>query len=248
MAAWALWELGYPDQALRRTHEALSLARELSQPLTTALALSFAAFVHYHRGESAAALEKIEAMATLTEALGLPAWADQAASFLAVLRLEQGGDAGSLAPRQGRLTLPTTVRWASWRQIFSLALLAGAYGRAGQSEAGLEALSEAWGLAGGNPEWFYAPELHRLKGELLLTRGTEARGEAEACFRRAIEIARARQARSLELRAVMSLSRLLARLGQRDDAREMLAEIYRWFTEGFDTKDLREAKALLDEL
>ena len=244
-AAWTLWELGYPDQALGRSQEALSLARDLSQPLTTVLALSFAVFVRYHRGESAAAVEKAEAMLTLAETQGLSVWVEHSAMLLAALRVEQGrGDEG-VAPRQGGSTPKGTVRW---REMLALCLLAGAYAKAGHVERGLEVFSQAWALADGDPKGFYAPELHRLRGELTLAQGARASGAAEACFHRAIELARARQAKSLELRAATSLGGLLAREGRRDEARRLLAETYGWFTEGFDTRDLKAAKTLLDEL
>ena len=97
-------------------------------------------------------------------------------------------------------------------------------------------------------ERWYEPELYRLKGELLLAHAMGHDTEAETCFRQALDIARRQQAKSWELRAALSLSRLWQRQGKRDEARELLAEVYGWFTEGFDTADLQEAKALLEEL
>jgi predicted ATPase len=133
-------------------------------------------------------------------------------------------------------------------------LLAEAYGKGGQVEEGLTVLAEALALVPKTDERFYEAELYRLKGELTLqqagVRGpeSEVQQEAEACFHQAIEIARRQQAKSLELRAVMSLSRLWHQQGKQREAYRMLSEIYGWFTEGFDTKDLQEAKALLEEL
>ncbi len=140
-----------------------------------------------------------------------------------------------------------------WRPHF-LALLAEAYGSAGQTEAGLKTLAEALAMVDRTQERAYEAELYRLKGELtLLQPSREAedvggRDEAKACFLKAIAIARQQSARSLELRAVMALSRLWWQQGKPGDSRQMLAETYGWFTEGFDTADLQEAKALLDEL
>jgi predicted ATPase len=125
-------------------------------------------------------------------------------------------------------------------------MLAEMYGKAGQVEEELVMLEEALTAAHNSGERYYEAELYRLKGASLLVQRMEA--EAEACFRYAIEVARRQQAKSLELRAVMSLGRLLQKQGKRDVARQMLAEIYGWFSEGFDTADLKEAKALLDEL
>ena len=135
---------------------------------------------------------------------------------------------------------------------YYLALLAEAYGKAGQAEEGLLVLTEALALVNKTGERYYEAELYRLKGELTLqseSQSLESRTrEAGACFLKAIEIARKQQAKSLELRAVMSLVRLWQQQGKQKEAHEMLAAVYNWFTEGFDTKDLQEAKALLDEL
>jgi adenylate cyclase len=128
-----------------------------------------------------------------------------------------------------------------------LALLAEAYGTMGQPEAGLTMLAEALTLVDKTGERWYEPELYRLKGTLLL-QSVANHGEAQTCFHHALNVTRAQQARSLELRAATSLSRLWQQQGKRAEAYQLLAEIYSWFTEGFDTTDLREAKALLDEL
>ena len=131
-----------------------------------------------------------------------------------------------------------------WRITFLL-LLADAYGRGGKADEGLAILAEALGGVEKTGICFYEPEMHRLKGELLLARAPEHPTDAEACFRQAIALARRQGANSWELRAVLSLSRLYHQQGKKEEARPMLAEIYGWFTEGFDTADLQEAKALL---
>ncbi len=133
-------------------------------------------------------------------------------------------------------------------QPYWLALLAETFGKVGQTEEGLTVLTEALAVVRKNAERFYEVELHRLKGELLLALSDENQYEAESCFRQAIDVARWQSAKSWELRAVMSLSRLWQKQGKREEARQMLSEIYGWFTEGFDTRDLKEAKALLKEL
>jgi predicted ATPase len=129
-----------------------------------------------------------------------------------------------------------------------LALLAEAYGKVGQAEAGLTTVAEALAILDKSDERMWEAELHRLKGELLLQQMASHAPQAEACFRQALAVARRQQAKSWELRAAMSLSRLWQRQGKRGEARELLAPIYDWFTEGFDTADLQEAKALLDAL
>jgi predicted ATPase len=144
---------------------------------------------------------------------------------------------------------------AAWRALGGeimrpclLALLAEAYGKTWQSEEALAVLAEALALADKSGERHYQAELHRLQGEFLLASPTENQSEAEACFCQAIAIARRQSAKSLELRAVMSLSRLYQKQGKQAEARPMLAEIYGWFTEGFDTPDLVDAAAQLNSL
>jgi predicted ATPase len=141
---------------------------------------------------------------------------------------------------------------AGLAKSYYLALLAEAYGKAGQAKEGLATLAEARTVMDTGGERFYEAELYRLKGELTLQSSSQRLAsrvkEAAACFQKAIDIARQQQAKSLELRAVMSLSRLWQQQGKQNEAHKLLAEIYGWFTEGFDTKDLQEAKALLDEL
>jgi predicted ATPase len=127
------------------------------------------------------------------------------------------------------------------------ALLAEVYGQVGQPEMGLDLLAETLPLIDRVGERCWAAELYRLKGELLLQAVADAR-QAEACFHLALDVARRQQARAWELRAAMSLSRLWQGQGKRDEAREFLAEVYGWFTEGFETVDLQEAKALLEAL
>jgi predicted ATPase len=178
---------------------------------------------------------------------------------------EQGQVEGGITQiRQGLATRQAIG--AGIYQSYFLALLAEAYGKAGKVEDGLTALVEALTVVDNSGERFYEAELYRLKGELSLqskqvktSQGKSAvtnpqsptpspQAEAEACFHKAIEIARRQQAKSLELRAVMSLARLWQQQGKKEGACQMLAEIYGWFTEGFETKDLQEAKVLLEEL
>ena len=131
---------------------------------------------------------------------------------------------------------------------YSLALLAEAHGTMGQPEAGLAALTEALTLVDTTGERWYEPELYRLKGELLLQQSSDNHTEAEACFLHALDIARHQEAKSFELRTATSLARLWQSQGKRDEARQLLGDVYGWFTEGFDTADLKDAKGLLDEL
>jgi predicted ATPase len=141
---------------------------------------------------------------------------------------------------------------AAWRatgaavfQPYGLALLAEASAQVGQTEERLTRLAEALAVTNDTGERRWEAELYRLQGELLLARAAEQHTEAETCFRQALDVARQQQAKTWELRAAMSLSRLWQRQGKRAEARALLAEVYGWFTEGFNTADLQEAKALL---
>ncbi len=131
---------------------------------------------------------------------------------------------------------------------YFLALLAEVYGTTGQPETGLALLTEALTLVDTTGERLYEPELYRLKGVLLLQQSSDNQAEAETCFHHALDIARNQQAKSFELRAATSLARLWQQHGKRQEAHDLLAPVYGWFTEGFDTADLQSAKALLDEL
>jgi predicted ATPase len=245
--AWPLWQLGYPDQALRRSNEAITLAQELSHPLSLAAALDYAAMLHYSRWERHATQERAEAGMALASEKGFP-------QFLTVgmmmrgwaLAMQGQGEEGIAQLRQGLAAY--RAAGAEVARSRDLALLAEAYGKVGQTEAGLTMLAEALAVVDQTGERFWEAELHRLKGELLLVLSTDKTTEAEACFLQALDIARRQQAKSLELRAATSLSRLWQQQGKRAEACALLTPIYGWFTEGFDTPDLREAKALLEEL
>ena len=161
-------------------------------------------------------------------------------------RAMQGHEEEGIAHiRQGLGAFQATAANA---QPYYLALLAEAYGTSGESTAGLGVLAEALVAVDQTGARVWEAELHRLKGELLLQHVTGGSDEAEACFQQALDMARCQQAKSRELRAAMSLSRLWQQQGKLQEAHDLLAEVYGWFTEGFDTADLQEAKALLKEL
>jgi predicted ATPase/class 3 adenylate cyclase len=247
-AAWALWQLGYPDQALQRSDEARALAKELSHPLSLAIALHFTATVHQFRREAQAAQEWARAATVLSREQGLPFWDGSGTIMWGWALAAQGQVEDGIAKlHQGLVTFRATgaeVQQPSW-----LALLAEANGWAGRAAPGLDAVAEALAIMDKTGERYYEAELYRLQGELLLQedKGQKAL-EAEASFLQALEVARRQQAKSWELRAAMSLSRLWQRQGKHQEAYDLLAPIYGWFTEGFDTADLQEAKALLEEL
>jgi predicted ATPase len=246
--AWALWFLGYPDQALKRSQEALALAQELDHPFTLAFAQCIAGVLfHQLRREGQAAQEQSVALRRLSIEKGFVLFQAEGTIHRGWVQTEEGRVKEGIAQmRQGLAAFQATG--AGLQRSRLLAWLAKGYGKAGQAEQGLSVLAEALALVEKIGERYYEAELYRLKGELLLMQGDEAESEAEASFHKAIEVARRQQAKSWELRATVSLCRLWQKQGRGDEAQQILAEIYTWFTEGFDTPDLQEAKALLEEL
>jgi predicted ATPase len=252
-AAWTLWLLGYPDQAYQRNNEALALAQEVSHPYSLAFALAWAAEFHHFCREEQAGQGRAEAVVALSAEQGFPGTL-AIGTILRGWALAARGQAeeGSAQMRQGLAAY--RAAWAEVHRPYFLGLLAEVCGKVGQLEEGFTALTEALAAVNKTEERIWEAELYRLKGELTLAQSSvlslasSVQQEAEACFLKAIEIARHQSAKSLELRATVSLSRLWQHKGKKAEARQMLAEVYNWFTEGFDTKDLQEAKALLDHL
>jgi predicted ATPase len=245
--ALTLWRLGYSDQGWVRNDEALVLAQQSTHPFSLGFAWSCAAWLHKLRREERAAQERAEAAISLATEQGFPYWRAHSSIHRGWALAQQGQAQQGIEQIHQGLTAWQATGAEGMRPYF-LALLAEAYGTIGQPGAGLTVLAEALTLADKTGELWYEPEIYRLKGALLLQQSADNHAETQACFHRALDIARSQQAKSLELRAATSLSRLWQQQGKRNEARQLLAEVYSWFTEGFDTRDLREAKALLDEL
>ena len=244
--AQILWCLGYPDQALQRSQEALQLARETSHPMTVAVALLFAATLSQYRREGQLALEWSEAALALAHEQGFAQRLAEATIQRGWGLVEQGQEEAGIAQiRQGLAALRATGVGTSRSYM---GLLAEAYGKAGQPDTGLKVVAEVWASSNRPAQGTGTTELYRLQGELLLRQAIPDAPQAEASFQQAFAMARRQQAKSLELRAAMSLARLWQRQGKRAEAHELLAPTYGWFTEGFDTPDLKEAKELLDDL
>jgi class 3 adenylate cyclase/predicted ATPase len=243
-AGTALWTLGYPDRALQRSNEALALAQAQSHPHDLAFVEFFACRLHQLRQDGRAAQAAAERLIALSAEHGFTFWLAQATIERGAAIAEQGRNEQGIAQMQEGFA---ALRASGPRQQY-LCLLAKACIETGRFDDGLNALTEALAAATEHEHRAYEAEANRLKGELLLRRDDSSAADAQSCFERAIEIARKQGAKSWELRATTSLARLLAKQGSRDGARTMLAEIYGWFTEGFDTADLKDAKALLDEL
>ncbi|HEX2524261.1 MAG TPA: hypothetical protein VHP35_19285, partial [Terriglobia bacterium] len=240
-ASQMLWLLGYPDQALQRSNEALALAQKLSQPSSLCFALYFSAWVEQHRGERQAAQEHIEQTIALATEQGFTRWLAQGSILQGWLLVEEGKG------REGILQMRTGGVQARERSHYA-ALLAEAHRKERQVTEGLTLVTGALEQTDIIGEGYYEAELHRVKGELLLAQSAADEQRAEACFQNALKVARGQSAKSLELRAAMSLSRLWQRQAKTAEARQLLGYIYGWFTEGFDTADLKAAKALLEEL
>jgi predicted ATPase len=244
--AWSRWLLGYPDQAARAVEEAVAYARELNHANTLAYALAWGATVHQFRRDAAAVQEHASAALALSEKQGLSMWLAYATVLRGWAPAERNHPEGAARITRGLADLEATG--AIFLRPHNLALLAETYAGCGQAEAGLRALGGALEAVERTGERWWEAEIHRLKGELLLARSAGNPTEAEAGFRQAIDVALRQSAKSLELRAATSLARLWHDQGRRAAARGVLAPVYGWFTEGFDTPDLKEAKALLSEL
>jgi predicted ATPase len=246
-AAMTLWLLGYPEQALAHVHGALALAHELSHPYSLAFAQFWAAWVSQVRRDVPAVHAHAEAALTLSMEQGFPLWAPWGTSLRGwALAMEGQGEEGMAQVRQGIAAWRATGA-ALFVQCFCT-MLADVCAHLGHTADGLQALDEAHTLVEQHEERWWEAEVHRLRGVLLLQQPGTPQAEAEAWLQRALDVARRQEAKSLELRAAMSLSRLWQQQGRRTEARDLLAPVYDWFTEGFDTADLQEAKALLEAL
>jgi DNA-binding winged helix-turn-helix (wHTH) protein/predicted ATPase len=246
-ASWVLWCLGYPDQALGHAQEALTQAQRLSNPYILMWCQSLVAQLYVLRGEAATARQLAEASVALATTLEAPFWSARSTFMRAIALTRQGYTAEGLAQmQQGWAAIQTTgVRL---NRSYFLARLAEALLYAGQADAGLTVLSEALAFIDTSGEHWWEAECHRLWGECLLALPEPPAGEVAARFQHALELARRQQARALELRAAMSWSRWWQQQGKRQQAQQVLTEVYGWFSEGLDTADLQEARTLLDQL
>ena len=246
-AAVLEWLLGYPDRALESSRNALTLAYELAHGESLAWALSMAAIVDQLRGDRAGTGAHAEALIALSAEHGFAQWV----AVGTILRAWAGSEAANSEIEVANMRQGIAAWWAAgarrWNPYF-LALTVETCCALRRVDEARQVVAEALDSVDRTGERWYEAELHRLSGELSVMGGEPAQSGAEEHFRRAIEVSRQIEAKSHELRATVSLARLLDQQGKRDEARAMLADIYNWFTEGFDTADLKDAKALLDEL
>jgi predicted ATPase len=267
VAALSLWLLGYPDQALKLDRETRALVGDGSDHLALAAARLYSANLHQLRREVHETLRVAEELLLQASEQGVTWWLEEGRALRGWALAQQGRWSEGVAQiREGIAGLRTSG--IEVRQTFQLALLVESLMAGDQIEVGLAVADEALALVEATGERFYEAELHRLRGELLLrqdvgedrpsaaepaaTRRHEPDpsrlAEAEACFRRALDVARRQGAKSLELRAALSLARLLRDRGERAEGRRLLAATYGWFTEGWDTPDLQDARVFLEEL
>lgn len=267
-AAWSLWSLGYSEQALEKINQALALAKMLSHTESLIAALSFATMFHQLRREVAIVEKTAEAVIALAQNQGLQMWKAFGTIYRGWAEVAQGQAEKGIEQMQNGLAAYEATGAKLWRPHF-LGMLAAALTKTGQVETGLMIVDEALAAAQAVGERYGEAELFRIKGELLICRSEagnrelqegdansltpqflplDLQAEAEACFNQALAIASGQQAKSWELKAAMSLSRLHKNPNKIEEARQSLAEIYNWFTEGFDTVDLQEARAFIDEL
>ncbi len=251
-----LWFLGYPNQAFQKARDALTLARDISHPFSLAYAGITAAGHHFLRRDVHATQQQAEATLALCTEQGFANFLGQMMIFQGWTLAEQGSYTEGIARMRQGLAACQATGAALFRPWFFTSLIYG-YWKAVQTAEGLSAVTEALATVDKTGERYGEAELYRLKGELVLQSGARSlepstehpaldmQSDAEACFRKAIDIARRQQAKSWKLRAATSLSRLWQQQGKKNEARQMLGEIYGWFTEGFDTVDLTEARAVL---
>ena len=244
----ALWLRGYPDQACAQLDTGLHRARELAHPTSLLFSLWNASLLQQHYRNGQAVQQWAETIITLATEQAVPYWLALGTIYHGWALAAQGQmEAGIAQMQQGLAAYQATGarfgldRWPG--------LLAELHGHAGQVDAGLTMLEKAFAVVRQDGLSAFAAELHRIQGDLLLQTGARHQeGEAEASLLQALAIARQQQAKSLELRAALSLGRLWQRPGKPDVARDLLRPIYGWFTEGLDTADLRDARALLEDL
>jgi serine/threonine protein kinase/tetratricopeptide (TPR) repeat protein len=251
--SWALWYLGYPDRSGKSTADSVALARKLDHPHSIAFAITFDIVSRIYWGEFQKIKEMSEELIQLSKEKGFIYWEMHGIFYMGYIQALEGQiEEGLTKMHQAMDTLDAIGAGTCFTRLYTRIMEV--HIQAGQSEKGLAIYDKAMEVLHKYDELYCEAELYRLKGELLLI-GTEdekaQKGkpkEAEALFQKALEVSRKQKAKSWELRAVMSLSRLWQNQGKKEEARKMLEEIYGWFTEGFNTADLKEAKALLKAL
>ena len=243
----ALWILGYPEAALADSDQALRDAREIAQAATLMYALFHTSFTHFHCRDYAAAHAKVDELFALADEKGSLFWKTVGMLGKGQLAVQTGKASNAIHVPDSAYRALRSTGSTIWMPL-NLSLLAHAHAELGQFDDAWRCIGEAMAAMETTKETWFEAEVHRIAGEIALIAPEPDAAKAEAYFERALTIARQQQAKSWELRAAMSLARLWRDQGKVQQARELLAPVYGWFTEGFDTLDLKEAKALLEEL
>ena len=246
VSGWNLWLMGYPDRAVERMNVATELANAGVKTMLADIH-GFASYIHELRREPELMKARAEARLRISIEWGYPTgkalseiylgWADVIA-----------GDLEHGIERIRKYVTELEASGCEYMYDRCLSFIAVALSRMGRSDEAIKTIDESFSFTDRTGQHYYEAELHRLKGELLLTRNPSDGARAERCFRSAIDIAHEQQAHSWELRAATSLARLAKGTKRKDEARTILTAAYGWFTEGFDTRDLKDARALLNEL
>jgi tetratricopeptide (TPR) repeat protein len=245
-AAWASWFMGYPDESLKYLQKAIALARDLDHPISLAHALYLSAVPHLLRWDRRAFEGNVDELVRLSTKEGLVVYQAIGTFYRGYIESKSAKSREGIAKMQQAMIAMESI---GVRSTFAakFAMRADAHRYLGEADEGLKMIAEAQIFMQKKSEYLWEAEIHRLKGALLLMK-SESEAKAEDCFRQAIELAQKQQAKSWELRATMSLARLWQKQGKKKEAHKKLTDIYGWFTEGFDTQDLKDAKALLEEL
>ena len=243
----AMWPLGYPEAALADADRAIKDAREIGQAASLMTALTLTSLTHIHCGNYAIANAQLDEAITLANEKGAVFWKAGAMLVQGCLLAQAGKASDAVRTITSGLTAWRATGATVWMPTY-LSYLARAYAELGQFDDARRCIGEAMAAMQTTNENWYEAEVHRIAGEIALQSPEPDAAKAEAYFERALAVARQQQAKSWELRAAMSLARLWRDQGKVQQARELLAPVYGWFTEGFDTRDLKEAKALLEEL
>jgi tetratricopeptide (TPR) repeat protein len=264
VGAWATWFLGYPDTAGKKRHDAVALARRLNHPHTIAFAITFDIVIRIYRREFQGTKELAEKLIQLSAEKGFIYWEAHGIFYYGYIQALEGEFEEGIAKMHKAMDILQAIGAGTcFTRLYTRIMEA--YILSKETEKGLDIYDKAMEILHRDDERYCEAELYRLKGELLLLKDEEMKTragtkktvkekikkfeeEAESWFRKAIEVSRKQQAKSLELRAVVSLSRLLKKQGRGKEIKQSLQDIYDWFTEGFDTSDLKEAKSLLEEL
>jgi len=243
--SWVLWFLGFPDQARKASAQSLALARQLGHPYSLAYALTFAAILHCRLRQPEEALSVAEETLGLANDHGFPLWQIGATIARGWALAMQSHREGVETMRQCAEAMRAAMGGVT---LVVLGPLVDAYIVLGHYDAALSVSDEVFAAGKAIGDHHVEAELYRFKGETLLGLDEDNAAQAETCFQQALAVSRKQEAKSLELRAAMSMAQLWQKQGKSDDARRLLEEVYRWFTEGFDTHDLQDARKLLDSL